>query len=136
MNAQVKIEPLLLHLSPTLNREQLVMCQLSEDQLRELLSDCLCIFREREGLCALLPRQIAERANLVGVAGYRQITLRFSSSLPVPGLTAIVMRELADAGIAANVVSARYHEHILVSERESAHAMQVLYGISNRLQYS
>lgn len=136
MNAQVKIEQLLQRLSPILNREQLVMCELSEEQLSELLGECLCIFREREGLCALMPRRIAERDNLIRVGDFRQITLHFSSCLQVPGLTAIVVRELADAGIHANVVSARHHEHILVSERDAAQAMQVLNGISNRLQYS
>ena len=136
MNAQVKIEQLLQRLSPILNREPLVMCELSEEQLQQLLGECLCIFREREGLCALLPREVAERENLAGVGEFRQITLHFSSCLQVPGLTAIMVRELADAGIHANVVSARYHEHILVSERDTAQAMQILHGISNRLQYS
>lgn len=136
MNAQVKIDQLLQRLSPILNREHLVMCQLNEEQLREFLGDCLCIFREREGLCALLPRQIAAREHLATLGDFRQITLHFSSCLQVPGLIASVVRELADAGIQANVVSAHHHEHLLVSERDSVHAMQILNGISNRLQYS
>lgn len=136
MNAQVKIDQLLLRLTPILNREPLVMCQLEENQLQALLRECLCIFREREGVCALLPKQVAERESLREEGGYRQITLKFSSCLQVPGLTGTILRELADAGIQANVVSARCHEHILVSEHDAAQALQILHGISNRLQYS
>ena len=136
MNAQVKIDQLLQRLTPILNREQLVMCPLEEAQLQTLLQECLCVFREREGICALLSKAVAERESLSDEGGYRQITLQYSACLQVPGLSATIVRELADAGIQANVVSARYHEHLLVSERDAAQAMQVLYGISNRLQYS
>ncbi|WP_428819700.1 ACT domain-containing protein [Microbulbifer sp. MCCC 1A16149] len=136
MNAQVKIDQLLQRLTPILNREQLVMCQLDETQLRTLLQECLCIFREREGICALLPKDVAERESLPEDGSYRQITLQYTGGLQVPGIAATIVRELADAGIQANVVSARCHEHLLVSEHDAKQAMQVLYGISNRLQYS
>lgn len=136
MNAQVKIERLLQRLTPILNRNQLVQCHLDEGQLRKFLCDCLCIFREREGICAMLPADIARAHKLTIDGDYRQITLQFSQCLPVPGLAARVVKELADAGLHANVVSARCHEHILVRERDVAQAMQVLHGISNRLQYS
>lgn len=136
MNAQVKIDQLLQRLTPILNREPLVMCQLDEARLQALLPECLCFFREREGTCALLPADVAKRDSLPDEGRYRQITLQYSACLQVPGLTGIILRELADAGIQANVVSARHHEHLLVSECDAAHAMQILYGISNRLQYS
>lgn len=136
MNAQVKIDQLLQRLTPILNRELLVMCPLEEAQLQALLQECLCVFREREGLCALLPKAVAERESLPDEGGYRQITLQYSACLQVPGLSATIVRELAEAGIQADVVSARYHEHLLVSERDAAQAMKILYGISNRLQYS
>ena len=136
MNAQVKIDQLLQRLTPILNREPLVMCPLDERRLPALLAECLCIFREREGICALMPAAVAERESLPDEGRYRQITLQYSACLQVPGLTGIILRELADAGIQADVVSARHHEHLLVGERDAAQAMQILYGISNRLQYS
>ncbi|WGL15287.1 ACT domain-containing protein [Microbulbifer bruguierae] len=136
MNAQVKIDRLLQCLTPLLNREQLAMCLLDERQLQARLQDCLCIFREPEGICALLPREIADREQFTRVGDFRQITLQVSASLLVPGFTARIVCELADAGIHSNVISARCHEHILVSERDAQLAMQVLHGISNRLQYS
>ncbi|WP_043319810.1 ACT domain-containing protein [Microbulbifer sp. HZ11] len=136
MNAQVKIDQLLLRLTPILDRERLGLCNLDETQLQKLLPECRCIFREREGICALLPRHIAEDAKLAVEDDYRQITLHYAAGVQVPGLTAIILRELADAGIQVNVVSARCHEHVLVRDCDAAQAMQILYGISNRLQYS
>ncbi|WP_066959635.1 ACT domain-containing protein [Microbulbifer sp. Q7] len=136
MNAQVQIDQLLQRMTPILNRTPLVMCTLDDAQLQQLLHECLCVFREREGVCALLPKEIAEREAIPEDGGYRQITLQYSACLQVPGLTGIIVGELADAGIQANIVSARFHEHLLVSERDAAQAMQILYGISNRLQYS
>nr|WP_010131144.1 ACT domain-containing protein [Microbulbifer agarilyticus] len=136
MNAQVKIDQLLLRLTPILDREVLGLCVLDEAQLVQHLAHCRCIFREREGITALLPTHLAEQAQLSVSEDYRQITLQFVHGVEAPGLTAIILRELADAGVQANVVSARYHEHILVRARDARHAMQILYGISNRLQYS
>lgn len=136
MNAQVQIERLLQRLSPILNRQALVQCVLDEGQLRELLDECLCVFREREGICALLPEETARKHGLETGGGFRQITLQFSQCLMVPGLAATVVKELAEAGLHASVVSARCHEHILVREEDTQTAMQVLHGISNRLQYS
>ena len=136
MNAQVKIDQLLLRLTPILDRETLGLCMLDEAQLQKLLADCRCVFREREGICALLPRHIADQAQLTVEDDYRQITLQYAAGVQVPGLTATLLRELADAGIQVNVVSARCHEHILVRDRDARQAMQILYGIGNRLQYS
>ncbi|MFV8782831.1 ACT domain-containing protein [Microbulbifer sp. SA54] len=135
MNAQVQIDRLLQRLTPVLNREALVLCQLDDAKLREVLDECLCVFREREGLCALLPARVASELNLAVEGGYRQITLRFAQYLPVPGLAAAVVRELADAGLQAHLVSAHCHDHILVREHDAEQAMQILYGISNRLHY-
>lgn len=136
MNAQVKIDQLLQHLTPVLHQEKLALCLLDEAQLHRLLDHCLCIFREREGICGLLPADIAEAESLDSEGDFRQITLKFAPRLQVPGLAATAVRELAEAGIHANVVSARAHEHILVSDADARHALQVLCGIRNRLQYS
>ncbi|WP_295802380.1 ACT domain-containing protein [uncultured Microbulbifer sp.] len=136
MNAQVQIDRLLQRLSPILNRQQLALCPLEEAQLQDLLGDCLSVFREREGLCALLPAAVARERGLRSDGSYRQITLHCSQQLPVPGLAAAVVRALAEAGLHASMVSARCHEHILVREEDTVSAMQVLNGISNRLQYS
>ncbi|WP_226663886.1 ACT domain-containing protein [Microbulbifer aggregans] len=136
MNAQVQIERHLQRLRPILNRETLAVCKLDDAALREVLPDCLCVFRESEGTCALLPARVARDRELSIDEDYRQITLHFTPHLPIPGLAAAVLRELADAGLQGNMISARCHEYILVRERDANLAMQVLHGISNRLHYS
>lgn len=136
MNAQVKIDQFLQRLTPILHRETLALCQLDERQIRTLLDNCLCVFREHEGICALVPERVAEEEQLPCEGVYRQITLKLSYDQQVMGLAATAVRALAEAGIHANVVSARVHEHILVTDRDASQAMQILHGISNRLQYS
>jgi len=137
MNAQVKIDQFLQHLTPVLHHEKLTLCLLDQAQLHRLLDHCVCVFREREGICALIPAGIADVEGLSSEGAFRQITLKFAPyQQQVPGLAATVVRELAEAGIHASVVSARAHEHILVPDSDASHALQTLYGISNRLQYS
>lgn len=136
MNAQVQFERYLQKLTPIMNREALALCRIDEADLREVLDDCLCVFRESEGVCVLLPSRVARERQLSADGDYRQITLHFANRLPIPGLAAAVVRELADAGLQGDMISARCHEHILVRERDASQAMQILHGISNRLHYS
>lgn len=136
MNAEVCLEKLLQNIDPQLQDEVYVFCPLPESQLQNLLGDCLCLFREREGLCAILPQSLAEREGLEASGGFRQITLRVYSSLDAVGLTAAVATELANSGISANVVAALHHDHVFVPREQAQQALLLLRGISNRAQYS
>jgi len=136
MNAEVRLEKLLQNLDPHLQGEAWVFAPLQPQQLAELAEECLCLFREREGPSAILPRASAERAGLQIGGTFRQITLQVHSSLEAVGLTAAVAGELAAAGISANVVAALRHDHIFVPEQDAQRALQVLRGLGNRAQYS
>lgn len=136
MNAETRLDKLLQNINPQLQGESYVFCALEESQLAQLLPACLCIFREREGPSAILPRAEAERAGLEASSAFRQLTLQVHSSLEAVGLTAAVAAELAAAGISANVVAALRHDHVFVPEAEAERALQLLRGLSNRAQYS
>lgn len=141
MNSERCLEKLLCNIDPQLEEGVYVFCQLNEAQLPELLGDCLCIFREREGISAVVPRELAERHGLEVSAAFRQITLQVYSALEVErvdavGLTAAVAGELADRGISANVIAALHHDHVFVPEDRAPEALRILRGISNRAQYS
>lgn len=139
MSAEVRLEKLLQNIDPQLQGEVYDFVTMPEAQLRDLLGESLCIFREREGISAIVPRAVAEREGLVTDAdggGYRQITLQVHSSLEAVGLTAAVAGELAAEGISANVVAALRHDHVFVPERHAQRALQILRGIGNRAQYS
>lgn len=139
MNAEVRLGKLLQNIDPQLEGEVYAFVALPEARLQSLCADCLCIFREREGLSAILPRALAKREGLLeddAAGGYCQITLQVHSSLEAVGLTAVVSRELAAEGISANVVAALHHDHVFVPERDAQRALQILRGIGNRAQYS
>lgn len=138
MNAEVRLEKLLQNIDPQLQGGVYAFVDLPAAQLQKVWNQCLCIFREREGVSAILPRALALREGLADEAagGYCQITLQVYSSLDAVGLTAVVARELAAEGISANVVAALRHDHIFVPERDAQRALQILRGIGNRAQYS
>lgn len=116
--------------------EVYVFCQVPDSQLSELIGDCLCVFREREGLSAIVPQILARQLGLAASGGFCQITLQVFSSLNAVGLTAAISRELANAGISANVVAALRHDHVFVPQEKAQQALQLLRGICNRAQYS
>ncbi|WP_346838350.1 ACT domain-containing protein [Microbulbifer sp. SAOS-129_SWC] len=136
MSAEVRLEKLLQNLDPRLQGETWVFSPMPPHRLAELADQCLCLFREREGACAILPRVAAERAGLEHSGAFRQITLQVHSSLDAVGLTAAVAGELAQTGISANVVAALRHDHIFVPEQDAQRALQVLRGLANRAQYT
>ncbi len=136
MKAEVCLEKLLQNLDPQMQDEVYVFCQMPESRLQNLFDDCLCLFREREGLSAILPQSLAEREGLEASGGFRQITLRVYSSLDAVGLTAAIATELANSGISANVVAALRHDHVFVPQEKAQQALLLLRGISNRAQYT
>ena len=136
MNAEVCLEKLLQDIEPLLQEEVYVFCSLEESRMQELCTQCLCLFREREGWSAILPRKVAEREGLPVGSGFCQITLQVYSSLDAVGLTAAIARELSAAGISANVVAALHHDHVFVPEHRAREALLILRGIGNRAQYS
>lgn len=136
MNAETRLDKLLQNINPQLQGDSYVFCALDAARLEELLPQCLGVFREREGISAILPHGDAERFGLEASEGFRQITLQVNSSLEAVGLTAAVARELATEGISANVVAALRHDHVFVPEADAERALQILRGLSNRAQYS
>ncbi|MBB3062905.1 ACT domain-containing protein [Microbulbifer rhizosphaerae] len=136
MNAEVRLQKLLQNMEPRLEDETYTFCLLDEERARSLWQDCLCLFREREGISVILPQSVAEREELEASGSFCQITLRVYSSLEAVGLTAAIANELASAGISANVVAALRHDHVFVPRDSAQEALQILRGASNRAQYS
>lgn len=141
MNSEQCLEKLMCSLDPKLEEGVFVFCQLTEAQLVDLLGECLSIFREREGLSAVVPRELAEQHGLEASGAYRQITLQAHpgseiAGLEEVGLNAAVAGELAESGISANVIAALRHDHVFVPEDRAPEALQILRGIGNRAQYS
>lgn len=88
--------------------------------------DFLGLFHEAEATTVIVAEPEAERVGLKAEFRAEWITLRVSSALDAVGLTAIVARALADAGISCNVVAAVDHDHLFVPAGLGDRAMEVL----------
>ena len=82
--------------------------------------------REAEGWTAVVPQARAAAAGLGYEGVYRRITLTVHSSLEAVGMLAAVARALADAGVACNAVSGRYHDHLFVPAARAEDALAAL----------
>jgi uncharacterized protein len=121
MPGESDLETLLRSLQPAFAPGEFVFCT-----HYEVAGDPLCIFREREGLTLILPREDAERLGLPFTFPCRMITLEVHSSLEAVGLLARVTGALAARGIGVNPVSGYYHDHLFVAVDRSEEAMAVL----------
>jgi uncharacterized protein len=87
------------------------------------------VIREDEGLTLILTRADADRAGLRYSYLAARITLRIGSGLADVGLTALVSRILADAGISCNVIAGLAHDHLFVEWDHGARARDLLRGL-------
>jgi len=85
--------------------------------------------REDEGLTLILTRADADQAGLRYDYVAARITLLAHSALADVGLTAVVSRTLADAGISCNVVAGLAHDHLFVDWAHGARALALLRGL-------
>lgn len=69
---------------------------------------------ENEGLSVVIAYNDADRLGLTDPVQLGWITLTVNSSLEGVGLTAAVSGELAQSGIACNVIAGHHHDHLLV----------------------
>ena len=85
---------------------------------------------EDEGTTLVVRREEADALGLAHVFPCAWLTLRVHSALDAVGLTAAVAGALTEAGISANVVAGRYHDHLLVPEDRADEALAVLNALA------
>ena len=83
-------------------------------------------FREDEGLTVIVEEAVALAHGLDVAFRAAWVTLGVNSDLHAVGLTAMVARALADAGIACNVVAAVRHDHLFVPIERGQGSVAVL----------
>jgi uncharacterized protein len=120
---------LLVTMKPALDPREWVFCCVDRSfpiaDARPLLT-----FRETEGVTIVVERMVAEEHDLEYAFPSRRLTLRVESDLESVGLTAAVTAVLTKHTIAANVVSAFYHDHIFVPIDRGEEALRVLEELS------
>ena len=82
--------------------------------------------REDEGLCLVVPVDVAVNSGQQPDFVAAWLTLRVHSALQAVGLTAAVSRVLTEANIACNVLAGRLHDHLLVPEADAERAIQAI----------
>lgn len=90
----------------------------------------VAVVAEDEGFTVVVPADQADAAGLDAERGFvaGRVTLRVHSDLAAVGLTAHVSRVLAEAGISANVVAGRFHDHLFVPFDRLDEALGLLQG--------
>jgi len=121
---------LIERMQPRLEPGDLVFATLPEATALPAGLTPIGLFREPEGLTLIVKREAAEAAGLVTTFPCRLIRLEVHSALDAVGLLAAVTARLAERGIAANVVSAYHHDHILVPSERAGEALAPLESLA------
>jgi hypothetical protein len=123
---------LLRALRPVLRDGEWAFVSLPADAAAAHRDAALASFVEDEGVSLVLPRAHAEAHGLPHDGAFRCLTLTVHSSLAAVGLTAAVAHALAECGIAANVIAAAHHDHVLVPSGRADEALHALLALSER----
>jgi hypothetical protein len=127
MNGATDLATLLATMAPDLSDAEVVFCTLPHadwEDIRRLAP--IGMFLEREGTSLIIQRSVAEQHGMSFDAVMRAITLNVHSSLTAVGFTAAVATRLALHGISANVVAARFHDHVFVPASDAERALGIL----------
>ena len=125
MNGETDLVKLLQNMKPERNPGEYVFCLVDSYEQAAALQP-VGIFREKEGITVILPKEQADAMSLPYSLVCVWITLTIHSSLEAVGLTASVSRALTEANISCNVVAAYHHDHIFVPIADADRAMNAL----------
>jgi hypothetical protein len=130
MTGETDLATMLRHLAPELGAETYEWVHLPEGEAVPPGLSPIMMFREAEGLTLVLDSRERAGTGLPGTFPSRLLTLNIRSSLAAVGLIAAVSKCLAEAGIAANPVSAFHHDHLFVPAAQAARALLLLRQLS------
>lgn len=90
------------------------------------LADLQLLFREQEGITAIVSLEYATTHGLNYSFPSRMITVNVTSSLDAVGFMAVIATRLSAHGISTNPVSGFYHDHIFVPIGKEEGALETL----------
>lgn len=125
-----ELSALLSGLDPVLDQTAYCFVPVAPGMAPQLLAQAIATFREDEGVCAVVPEQLARELDVQAVE-FARITLCVLSDLEAVGLTAAVATALTEANIACNVVAALHHDHVFVPWARRDDAMSALQSLTN-----
>jgi len=125
------LKTLLKSMQPKLIKEEFVFCTVSEEFFSKIKIEPLLVFREEEGITLVLEKKTADENTLSYSGTWALISIGVHSDLSEVGFLAAMTKKLSDAGISTNIVSAYYHDHILVPFEKADRALGLLTELSH-----
>lgn len=133
MSGYRELSYLLKNMEPVQVPGSYIFAKVSEETLETLGSSPRLVYREAEAITVIVTKEIAEANSLSFESVWGLISLTVHSDLEAVGLLAKVTHILADVGISTNVVSAFYHDHLLVPEDRVQEALVLLRNLSKSI---
>jgi uncharacterized protein len=119
------LDQLLKHVQPAMHPRAVAFCQFPPDADTESIP-FLGLFREAEGVTALVYEDVATQRGWKVAFRAAWITLMVHSDFEAVGLTAAVAGALTAAGISCNVIAAVHHDHLFVPVEQGHAALAIL----------
>jgi hypothetical protein len=114
LSAIKNLQQLLKSIEPKLKQGEYVYCSVNEKTFEKLVISPLLMFNEDEGITLVIEKSQADSHSLEYEETWELVTLSVHSSLDAIGFIAAITQHLADYGLSTNVISAFYHDHLLV----------------------
>jgi uncharacterized protein len=130
MTGESRLGVLLRSMRPRLHKGEYVFCVTQKASANMTDLEVPGHFREAEGVTLILRREQADDVGLPYESVFQMITLDVHSSLEAVGFLAAISSILAEHGIAVNVISAYYHDHLFVPASRSQEALTLLRKLS------
>lgn len=130
MTGQNNLDLLLKDMRPALHDGSYVFLTSPDGFSPAVQKDAIMIFRETEGITAIVREITAKTLQKDLQPQWAMITLTIHSDLNAIGFLAAITAKLAQAGISVNPVSAYYHDHLFVPWEKREKAMKILQSFS------
>ncbi|CEI61792.1 hypothetical protein FVEN_g2853 [Fusarium venenatum] len=127
---ELSLSKLLSTLTSTLHPTIYVFATYTDLSKLPPLSETQMLFRESEGVTAIVSKEYAESHNMDYFFPCKMISLNVTSSLEAVGFMAVIATKLAAKGIGCNPVSGFYHDHIFVPLGREDESSEVLAQIA------
>jgi hypothetical protein len=116
-----------MKLNPKLNEKPYAFVDATDKAvISTVINHVVCIFRETEGVTAIITEEAANELELPVEFTAAWITLEAETELTDIGITAAFSKALGERGISCNVFAPIHHDHIFVPWENRDEALEIL----------
>ena len=126
MSGEKNLETLIYAMDPVFKDGEFVIISIKEYTMELMEVNPIAMFHEEEGTTLVISKLYANELKIEYETAFRLITLNIHSSLTAVGFIAKISTLLAEYNISVNVISAFYHDHLLIPSDDADRAMELL----------